>query len=152
MRHISPLPAASTGPLPSTCHEACTAIPRPILAATGARDLESTENLGGPLVQYIDLLPSRVDILALVFQRQVPTIQTVQKTVEVLETQHFDGVADVPVVLQRPVPTIQSVQKTMEVPETQCLEWQFNTKYQPSRQYRRRWRFQRLSVLIEWHV
>ena len=86
--HISPLPATSTGPLPSKCHEACTAIPGPILAATGARDSESTENLGGPLVQCIVLLPSRVDILALVFQRQVPTIQTVQKTVEVLETQH----------------------------------------------------------------
>ena len=117
-------------------------------------------------------------------QRQVPTIQTVQKTVEVLETQHLDGVvnvtvvlqsqvpttltvqktedipetqcigrvADVTVALQRQVPTIQSVQKTMEFPETQCLVWQFNTKCQPSRQYRRRWRFQRLSVLIEWHV
>ena len=30
--------------------------PRPILAATGARDLESAENFGGPLVQYIDLI------------------------------------------------------------------------------------------------
>ena len=69
---------------------------------------------------------------------------------EVPETQCLDRVADVTVVLQRQVPTIQSVQKTMEDPETQCLEWQFNTKYQPSRQYRRRWRFQRLSVLIEW--
>ena len=56
---------------------------------------------------------------------------------EVPETQCLDRVADVTVVLQRQVPTIQSVQKTMEVPETQFLEWQFNTKYQPSRQYRR---------------
>ena len=55
MRQISPFPAASTGPLPAKCHEACTANPRLILAATGARDLESTENLGGPLVQDIDL-------------------------------------------------------------------------------------------------
>ena len=46
---------------------------------------------------------------------------TEQKTVEVLETQHFDGVVDVTVVWQSQVPTIQSVQKTMEVPETQCL-------------------------------
>ena len=56
MRHISSFPAASTGPLPSKCHEACTANPRPILAATRARVLESTENLGAPLVQYIALI------------------------------------------------------------------------------------------------
>ena len=88
MRHISPLSAASTGPLLSKCHEASTANPRPILAATGARDLGCTENLGGPLVQYIDLIPSRLESVALVLQRQVPTIQTVQKTVEVPRSQH----------------------------------------------------------------
>ena len=93
-----------------------------MLAATGARELESAENLGGPLVQYIDLIPCRVGNVALVLQRQVPTIQTVKKTVEVLETQHFDGAVDVTVVLQRQVPTIRSVQKTIEVPETQCLD------------------------------
>ena len=101
MIHISPFPAASTGPLPSKCHEARTTSPRPILTATGARDLECTENLGGPLVQYIDLIPIHVENAALVLQRQIPTIQTVQKTVEVFETQHFDGVVDVTVVLQR---------------------------------------------------
>ena len=56
VRHISPFPAASTGPLPSKFHEVCTANPRPILAATGARALESTENLGAPLVQHIALI------------------------------------------------------------------------------------------------
>ena len=60
MRQISPFPAASTGSLPAKCHEACTTNPRSILAATGARDLESTGNFGGPLVQDIDLFPSRV--------------------------------------------------------------------------------------------
>ena len=33
-----------------------TANPRPILTATGARDSESIENLGAPLVQYIALI------------------------------------------------------------------------------------------------
>ena len=66
----------------------------------------TTSNLGGPLVQYIDLFLSRVENVALVLQRQVPTTLTVQKTVEVLETQNFGGVVDVTVVLQSQVPTI----------------------------------------------
>ena len=55
-------------------------------------------------------------------QSQVPNIQTVQKTVEVLETQHLDGVVNVSVVLQSQVPTIQTVQKKVEVLETQHLD------------------------------
>ena len=64
----------------------------------------------------------RVADVTVVLQRQIPTIQTVQKTVEVLETQHLDGIVNVTVVLQLQVPTIQTVQKTEEVPETQCLD------------------------------
>ena len=47
MRHISTFPAASIGPLPSKCHFLQRQVPC---------DLESTENLGSPLVQYIDLI------------------------------------------------------------------------------------------------
>ena len=54
-----------------------------------------------PQVQHIGKI---VDV-PIVMQRQVPTIQTVQKT-EVPQVQ-FDRVVDVPVVLQRQMPTIQ---------------------------------------------
>ena len=37
-------------------------------------------------------------------QRQVPTIQTVQKTVEVPQVQFLDRMVDVPFVMQRQVP------------------------------------------------
>ena len=93
IRHSSGVSETHLTPLPSKCHEACTANPRPFLAATGARDSESTENLGSPLVQYIDLI---VDV-------------------------------------------------------TVC----FNTKYEPSRQYRRRKKLLRMTsagqcVLFHW--
>ena len=53
--------------------------PRPILTATGARDSESTENLGAPLVQYIALI---VDV-TVYGNTKVRAIQPVQKTKEV---------------------------------------------------------------------
>ena len=43
-------------------------------------------------------------------------------TVEVLETQHLDGVVNVSVVLQSQVLTTLTVQKTEDIPETQCLD------------------------------
>ena len=62
----------------------------------------------GPLVQYIDLIPSRVENVAHVLQRQVPTIQTVQKTMEVPETQCLDRMARATVVSQRQVSTVST--------------------------------------------
>merc|ERR1711972_552629 len=55
-------------------------------------------------------------------QRQVPMIQTVQKTVEVPQVQYIDKVVDVPVTKQRQVPMIQTVQKTVEVPQIEFVD------------------------------
>merc|ERR1719221_1558879 len=44
-------------------------------------------------------------------QRHVPSIQKVQKTVEVPQVQYIDRVVDVPVMKQRHVPSVQRVQK-----------------------------------------
>ena len=46
--------------------------------------------------------------------RQVPNIETVQKIVEVPQTQHIDKVADVPVARPRQTLSVQRVQKTVE--------------------------------------
>jgi len=43
--------------------------------------------------------------------RQVPMVQTVQRTVEVPEVQYIDKVVDIPVERQRQVPMVQTVQK-----------------------------------------
>ena len=138
---MSPFPAASTGPLPSKCHEAWTANPRPILAATGARDFECTENLGGPLVQYIDFI---VDV-PVVKQRQALLTQTVQKTLKVPQIQRLHREDErscsgrlqpdsasyafcwrARMVLPRWGPMLQKVKKTAEIPHvpfslTECL-------------------------------
>ena len=54
--------------------------------------------------------------------RQVPSIETVHKTVEVPQTQHIDKVADVPVARPRQTLSVQRVQKTMEVPQIQFID------------------------------
>ena len=46
-------------------------------------------------------------------QRQVPVIGTVQKMVEVPETQYLGRVADVPVETQQHMPMFQKVQRTV---------------------------------------
>ena len=56
-----------------------------------------------------------------VLQRQVPTFQRAQKTVEVPLVQNPRLVVDVLVVLQRQVPTILQVQKTVEFPKCASL-------------------------------
>ena len=55
-------------------------------------------------------------------QRQVPTVQTVQKTMENPQAQFLDEVVGMPVVVQRKVPMIQRVQKTVEVPQIQYVD------------------------------
>merc|ERR1712209_380195 len=62
-----------------------------------------------------------VDI-PVVQQRQVPTVQTVQKTVEVPQLQFIDKVVDIPVVAQRQIPMVQTVEKTVEIPQLQIVE------------------------------
>merc|ERR1712083_199712 len=69
-------------------------------------------------VQYID----RVVDVPVVKQRQVPSIQKVQRTVEVPQVQYIDRVVDVPVVKQRQVPSVQVVQKPVTVPVIETVE------------------------------
>ena len=57
--------------------------------------------------QYTQDAQERADLTN---QRQVPAIQSVQKTVEVPRVQYIDKVADIPVDVQRPVSTIQAAQ------------------------------------------
>ena len=52
-------------------------------------------------------------------QRQVPMVQTVQKTAETPLLQCFDQVVDDPVVL---VPRVQVLDKTAEIPQLQTVE------------------------------
>ena len=54
--------------------------------------------------------------------RQVPSIETVHKIVEVPQTQHIDKVADVPVARPRQTLSVQRVQKTVEVPQIQFID------------------------------
>ena len=54
--------------------------------------------------------------------RQVPSNETVQKTVEVPQTRHIDKVADVPVARPRQTLSVQRVQKTVEVPQIQFID------------------------------
>ena len=55
-------------------------------------------------------------------QRQLPTVQTVKKTMENPQAQFLDEVVGMPVVVQRKVPMIQRVQKTVEVPQIQYVD------------------------------
>ena len=62
--------------------------------------IKNTEKMKKPNIQAT----KHVDV-PVIIQRQVPTIQQVQKTVEVLQRQHVNKVVDVPAVLQRLEPT-----------------------------------------------
>ena len=55
-------------------------------------------------------------------QRQDPTFERVQKTVNVAQVQYVDELVDVPVVIQSPVPTIQTVVDSGEMPQTQHID------------------------------
>lgn len=57
-----------------------------------------------------------------VMQRQMPTIQKMQTTVEVPQLQCIDRVVDVPVVMRRQVPIIQRVHKIVEVKQVQVTD------------------------------
>ena len=48
-------------------------------------------------------------------RRQVPVVETVQKTVEIPQRQFIDGDIDRPVIMQRQVPAIQAVQNIVKV-------------------------------------
>ena len=50
-------------------------------------------------------------------QRQLPTIQTAQKTVDVQKAQCIDKVVDMPVAMLRQTLVIQRMQKTVESPQ-----------------------------------
>merc|ERR1711945_75660 len=62
-----------------------------------------------------------VDI-PVVAQRQIPMVQTVQKTIEIPQMQYIDKVVDVPVVQVMQVPQVQVVEKTVEIPEIQTVQ------------------------------
>merc|ERR1712135_84199 len=74
--------------------------------------------MGVPQLQFIDKV---VDI-PVVAQRQIPMVQTVQKTIEIPQLQYVDKVVDVPVVQVVQVPQVQIVEKTVEIPEIQMVQ------------------------------
>ena len=53
------------------------------------------------------------------FTDSVPTVQTVQKIVEITQVQFLGKAVDIPVVVQRQVPMVQMVQKTVGHEESQ---------------------------------
>ena len=55
-------------------------------------------------------------------QTQVPSVQRVQKIVEMPVVQFSDGHVDTPVITQRQVPMIPNVQKVVEVPQIQYID------------------------------
>ena len=61
--------------------------------------------------QFLD----RVVDVPVVMQRHVPTIQKVQKTVEVLQVQFIDKLVDDPTVMQRPMSTSQGAQHHVDI-------------------------------------
>ena len=80
-----------------------------------------------PQVQF----PNKVDEMPVAVQRQIPMVQTVQKTMEIPQLQCIDKVVDDPVV-QVPhfqvvekkvgIPQLQIVEKTAETPQTQTVQ------------------------------
>ena len=68
-----------------------------------------------PQVQF----PNKVDEMPVAVQRQIPMVQTVQKTMEIPQLQCIDKVVDDPVVQ---VPQIQVVEKKVGIPQLQIVE------------------------------
>ena len=63
-----------------------------------------------PQLQFI----GRVVDIPVVHHRQVPTVQTLQKTVGIPQVQFLDNVVDVPVVVQRHMPTVLTCRKPLK--------------------------------------
>ena len=86
-----------------------------LIDSTGARQGTVEQNVDGPVPQVVEetvvqiILQERISEsiidrivdVPVETQRQVPTFQTVQKTVENLQVQFLDHVVDVPVVMQQ---------------------------------------------------
>ena len=68
----------------------------------------SATTADAPQLQFTDRI---VDVPGVLQQRQVPTVQTVQKSVEVPQVQFLHKVEDMPVVVQRQVPLVQTVRR-----------------------------------------
>ena len=88
-------------------------------------------------------ISATTDRLIDVLQRRVPTIQRVEKTVDVPRGQYNNKVINVPVVIQRPVTTEQTMQKAGRLHRLSCVA----IKHLPSRQRHRK--FLRFSFLTE---
>ena len=84
----------------------------PATARADARDLQELvpQTCYRSRTQFIERL---VDIPVLQ-QRQAPTAQTAQESMEMSQEQFLDKVVDMPVVVQRQVLMVQTVQKTLE--------------------------------------
>ena len=74
-----------------------------------------TEHIRNPQIPYM----KKVDEMPFVMQRQIPMVQTVQKTKEIPQLRYTDDVVDNPVVQ---VPCVQVVEKTVENPQLQTVE------------------------------
>ena len=72
-----------------------------------------------PGVPHVQLLDWVMDV-HVVMQRQVPTIQKIQKTARMGPL--IDEVADIPFVKGRQVPTRQNGQKSVEVPQVEIID------------------------------
>merc|ERR1712093_912611 len=55
-------------------------------------------------------------------QRQVPSVQKVQKYVEIPQIQYVDKVIDVPMTKTIEVLSVQTVEKIVDIPQTQIVE------------------------------
>ena len=73
-----------------------------------------------PRFLQTEFIDKAVDV-PVVMQRQVPTVQKVQKTAEVPQVKFIHKVVDAPVIMRRQVPAIQVAQKTVKDPETQSI-------------------------------
>ena len=68
-----------------------------------------------PQIWYVVVI---VDVM---FQRQVPTVQTVQKTEDVPQIRCLDRVVNVPVATQHQMPMIQKTQRTVEINQVRFI-------------------------------
>ena len=76
-----------------------------------------TKHIDVPQVQFLD----KADDMPVVVQRQIPMVQTVQKTMEIPQLQYCDEVIDVPVVSVVQVPRVWVVKKTVEDPQLSAM-------------------------------
>ena len=74
-----------------------------------------TKHVEVPQAQF----PNKVNEMPVGVQRQIPMVQTVQKTMEISQLQCIDEAIDDPVVQ---VPRVQVVEKTVGIPQLQIVE------------------------------